>query len=462
MDNSLHALSPYDGRYAKLGEELAPWFSEAGLIQARVIIEIQYLMALSRIHVIRTLTVKEKQLLSQYTHLNDASLEKVKKFEKTTNHDVQAVVVFLREEFSKTSLADSAEYIHFGLTSEDVNNLSWRLNLVSARDSKLIPIIDGLTHQLAILAEKYKALSMLARTHGQPAIPTTFGKELINVVIRLYQQRKKLVSHKFFGKSNGAVGNYTALSYSYPSIDWISFSDTFIKSLGLEATHFTTQVNPNDDIIEYLQIVERMNIILHSFASDMWRYISDDLIIQKPTGVGSSTMPQKINPIHFEHSEGVTEIANGLIGVLVTRLGESRLQRDLSDTPLFRFLGEIHATTIDALQRITYLLSRIYPNEVVMHTQLWHNWVILAEPLQLILRKAGVKDGYAVVKKYTQGKKFDETSWKKLLDNIVHEYDISDKNISVQLQQLSPDTYLGKAANLVDLGLKELQKKDGH
>lgn len=461
MSGRLHALSPYDGRYEELGAELVPWFSEAGLIQARVIIETRYLLALSKEKIIRVFSVKEKELLKQYGHLDDSSFKKIKDIEKSTNHDVQAVVVFLRQEFSKSSLADTSEFIHFGLTSEDINNLAWRLGLVGARNTKLIPSINELIKQFSILAEKYKTLPMLARTHGQPAIPTTFGKELINVGMRLCDQRRKFEAFEFQGKMNGAIGNFSALSQTYPDTDWLSFSDKFIKELGFIPHHFTTQVNPNDDIVEYLQIIERINTILHGFAADMWRYISDDLVVQKTEGVGSSTMPQKINPIHFEHSEGVTEISNGLINVLVTRLAESRLQRDLSDTPLFRFLGEIHVTTLDAIRRISHSLTQIHPNVDGMHSMLWNNWVILAEPVQLILRKASVKNAYTIVKKYTQGKKFTHESWKATIELITRDCHLRDKTVLRQLNQLSPETYLGETVRLVELGLKEL-REDRH
>ncbi|EKD87383.1 MAG: hypothetical protein ACD_36C00109G0002 [uncultured bacterium] len=310
---------------------------------------------------------------------------------------------------------------------------------MKARESVLIPSLEKLVGVFGELAKKYKSLVMLGRTHGQPAVPTTFGKEMINVAIRLHGQKNKLIHFQFQGKLNGAVGNFH-------SIDRI-VSDTFITTLGFLPHHFTTQVNPNDDVIEYLQIIERINNILHGFSQDMWRYISDEWVLQKPLGVGSSTMPQKINPIDFEHSEGATEIANGLIGVLVERLGESRLQRDLSDTPLFRFLGEIHAATIDALGRTTSGLGRIEPNKKVMQEMLEKNWAILAEPLQLLLKKSHKKDAYEKVKKLTQGKTFTRKSWEEMVYSIVGKH-----------EPLTPSTYIGLSRELTEEGLRLIQK----
>lgn len=434
MDDGLHAISPYDGRYKKLGQELAPWFSEAALIKTRVHIEISYLTFLSRKKIVSPFSLKKF----------NPDIVRIKEIEKITHHDVQAVVVYLQEVLEKTNLADVARFVHFGLTSEDINNLSWRIALTNARSTVLVPSLNELIAALGIVAKKYKALPMLARTHGQPAVPTTFGKEIINYAVRLHEQQKKFTAFQFQGKLNGAVGNFNALHFTYPRTDWIKLSDEFLRSFGFIPNHFTTQVHPNDDVIEYLQIIERINTIVHGFCQDMWRYISDDLVLQKSTGVGSSTMPQKVNPIDFEHSEGVTEIANGLINVLVTRLGESRLQRDLSDTPLFRYLGEIHAATIDVQKRVTHALERIKPNEKAMKDVLNKNWAILAEPMQLLLKKQKNKNAFEKVKKQTQGKQFTQERWEKIFGG--HE-------------QLTPETYIGKAVELTEEGLHRIQNE---
>ena len=435
MDEGLFALSPYDGRYRSIGQELAPWFSEAGIIKTRIALELSYLTLLSRKKIIRPFTRIETSFIKKF----NPGASQIKEIEKRTHHDVQAAVVYLQTILSKSSLADISDFVHFGLTSEDINNITWRTSLMKARESVLIPSLEKLVGVFGELAKKYKSLVMLGRTHGQPAVPTTFGKEMINVAIRLHGQKNKLIHFQFQGKLNGAVGNFH-------SIDRI-VSDTFITTLGFLPHHFTTQVNPNDDVIEYLQIIERINNILHGFSQDMWRYISDEWVLQKPLGVGSSTMPQKINPIDFEHSEGATEIANGLIGVLVERLGESRLQRDLSDTPLFRFLGEIHAATIDALGRTTSGLGRIEPNKKVMQEMLEKNWAILAEPLQLLLKKSHKKDAYEKVKKLTQGKTFTRKSWEEMVHSILGKH-----------EPLTPNTYIGKARELTEEGLRLLQK----
>lgn len=430
MSDALQAISPYDGRYREIGEQLAPWFSEAALIKTRVRIEISYLTFLSRKKIIPPFSLKKF----------DPDVVRIKEIEKKTRHDVHAVVVYLQEELKKIGFSDVARFVHFGLTSEDINNLAWRIGLTRARDVIVVPTLGELIEMLGMLAKKYKALAMLGRTHGQPAVPTTFGKEIINYAVRLHKQKNKLTAFQFQGKLNGAVGNFNALDFMYPRVDWVKVSDEFIQSFGFLPNHFTTQVHPNDDVVEYLQIIERISTIVHAFCQDMWRYISDDLIVQKPIGVGSSTMPHKVNPIDFEHSEGVTEIANGLINVLVTRLGESRLQRDLSDTPLLRYVGEIHAATIDALKRVTTALTHIKPHEKTMHEMLNKNWAILSEAVQLTLRKTG--GTYDAVRKQTQGKMFTPGMWEKTFG---------------KKRELTPETYIGKAVELTEEGLRAIR-----
>lgn len=456
----IDALSPFDGRYRDVGRELAPYFSEGGLIRARFHIESRYLLALSQEGIVRPFTSGEIRLLESFDTPLHASLERVKQIETKTHHDVQAAVVFLKEALAGTSLADIREFVHFGLTSEDVNNLAWRVSLLLARNEVLLPSLGELTQQFTDVADAYKALPMLGRTHGQPAIPTTFGKEVVNFAVRLQKEKKDMAGFTFRGKLNGAIGNFNALSFAYPRVDWPAFSDNFIRRLGFEPNHFTTQVNPNDDVAEYLQMLERTNAIIHGFDKDMWRYISDEWVLHKPRGVGSSTMPQKINPIDFEHSEGMTEIANGMIGVLTARLVESRLQRDLSDTSLFRFLGDIHAASVDAWRKAGIGLDRSMPNVDAMHDALRKNWAILSEPVQLLLRQAGVAGGYEAIRTDTQGKQFSEAEWKSMIDALIDTHALGEP-VRTLLRALTPDTYIGQAVRLTEEGVR-LIREEGH
>lgn len=454
----IDALSPFDGRYAGTGAELSPFFSEGGLMAARVRVETGYLESLSDAGYIRPLAGEEREFLYRLgTQLDDTEKQKIKSIESKTHHDVHAAVVFLQETLGATSLADVTEFIHFGLTSEDVNNLAWRMNLLAAGHNVMEPALSGLIDRCARIAETYKATPMLARTHGQPAIPTTFGKEIINVAVRLHLERQSLQAPGLRGKLNGAVGNYSAMTLLYPGADWISFSDLFIRKLGLEPNHFTTQVNPNDDIAQYLQTIARINSVIHGFDRDMWRYISDDLVVQKIEGVGSSTMSQKINPIQFEHSEGMIEMANGMIGILASQLVESRLQRDLSDSPLFRFLGEIHATTLDAWRNTVHGLDRSRPDEVAMREMLERNWAILSEPVQLLLRQHGIAGGYELLRSLTQGKQFTRKQWMAMTEELIETLPITDSTLQGQLRAITPQTYIGQAVTLTDMGIREIR-----
>lgn len=282
QDTGLTAVGPFDGRYAEIGREIAPWFSEFGLMRARLTVETQYLKALSRIGIIRPAYEDETNILDELSgNLDTAAGSRIKEIESKTHHDIQALVIYLKERLGQSSLSYITEYVHFGLTSDDVNNLAWRLGLKEVKSEVILPTGSILVRQLAYTAEKYKGLPLLARTHGQPAVPTTFGKEMVNFAVRLSRQYKRLRDVNFRGKLNGAVGNFNSLALTYPQIDWIQFSQDFIKSLGLEADVFTTQVNPNDDIAEYLQRIANINTILHSLDRDMWIYISNDLLVEK-------------------------------------------------------------------------------------------------------------------------------------------------------------------------------------
>lgn len=451
------ALSPEDGRDAAVGTELRPWISEFGLNRARLFVASQYLTALSHSGVIRPLSDQDIAFLEDLSlNFSLKDEDRVKVIEEKTHHDVTAVIRFLDEKLSDSPLTDVREFIHYGLTSDDINNLAWRIALREIRNRVLEPALIYQLTDLTDIAQKHKEIPMLGRSHGQPAVPTTFGKEMINFAVWLSEEFEKLHEFQFRGKLNGAVGTFEALSKSYPEVDWPDFSEKFIAGLGLVPELFSTQVNSNLDVVEYLQIIQRLNSIIHKLDGDLWRYISDDWVVQKAEGDPSSTMPHKINPIDFEHSEGQTEKANGMIDVLVRQLSDTRLQRDLSDTPLFRDLPLIMFRTLDAWKRASRGLSKISANPNKMQAELNKNWAILASPLQLLLRKAGVPltKAYDWVKVETQGKLFKDYQWRELIEMAILEFEIDGSDEATVIRELSPDTYLGLAPELTDIGIK--------
>ena len=451
----LTAISPIDGRYGNRTQELRPFVSEFALIKTRMGVEAKYLIALSDVGVVRKLTdVERKRLLSFGETLRLPEAEKIKLIEEETRHDVKAMERAFRTMLSGTSLEDVTEMVHFGLTSEDVNNLSYRLMLKRATENVSIPTLDELTDELVARGQQYRE-SMLGRTHGQGAVPTIIGKEFINFAARVNKETRKLEKQKLTGKLTGAVGNLNALRAAYPNVDWIIFSEKFVKSFGLEPNLTTTQINPYEDIIEYLQNHQRINGIIMDFDQDMWRYISDDWIIQevKKGEVGSSTMPQKVNPIDFENSEGNVQVANSLILGLSTKLPVSRLQRDLSDSTSIRNLGSVLAYGLIGYKSTLAGLSRIRPNLKEINARLNEDWSILAEGAQTILRRAGVKDPYSLMADLTRGGHINgQKEWTKLVDGL----DIGE-NERNELKRLTPETYIGYAPELTDRAIEEIK-----
>ncbi len=454
--NELTAISPIDGRYRNRTEELAPHASEFALIKTRMEVEAKYLVALSEAKSLRSLSQEEKQRLNSFGQslsLEDA--EKVKKIEEETRHDVKAMERAFRIMLFGTSLEDVTEMVHFGLTSEDINNISYRLMLKRATENISIPILDKLSDELVIRAKQHKATPMLARTHGQAAVPTTLGKEIVNFAARINEQTQALKQRKLKGKLNGAVGNFNALKAACPEIDWITFSEDFIESLDLKPNLTTTQINPYEDIIEYLQNYQRINGVLVDFDQDMWRYISDDWFVQdvKKGEVGSSTMPQKVNPIDFENSEGNLQIANSLIQGLSLKLHSSRLQRDLSDSTTIRNLGIILAYGLVGYKSTLNGLSRVRPNLPEIEKRLNQDWSILAEGAQTILRKEGYKDPYSLIAALTRGGHINgQEEWRKLVDGL----DINDKE-KTTLKKLTPQNYIGDAVELTERAIEEIK-----
>lgn len=453
--NELTAISPLDGRYWDKVSELSPFASEMGLIRTRVEVEAKYLVALSEVGLVRPLRAAEKKrLIGMGSSMTDEEIARVKEIESTTRHDVKAMERTFREMVAGTSLEDVTEMIHFGLTSEDVNNLSYRLMLDRARKAVIVPTLDRVVDNLAEMADKHKATPMLARTHGQPAVPTTLGKELVVFATRLNKQVRRLEEARLTGKLNGAVGNYNALVLGAPEVDWIKFSKKFIADLGLDPNLETTQINSHEDEIAVFQILQLINGVVLDIDQDIWRYISDDWFTQeiKKGEVGSSTMPQKVNPIDFENSEGNVQIANSVFEGMGRKLVVSRLQRDLSDSTTVRNIGMGLAYSLLGYKSLLAGLGRIHPNQAAINEALNANWNILGEGVQTVLRRAGVKDPYSMVASLSKGQKIGEDEWQSWVEGL----DIP-LQAKQQLKDLTPEKYIGKAIELVKLGLIEIK-----
>lgn len=445
--SSLLAISPIDGRYKETTAQLQEFFSEYALFKYRLFIELEYLLFLSEIKVVRRLSLSEKKTIKKIQ--NGFSLEdavRVKDIERQVRHDVKAVEYFLREKFP-SSLADLLPWIHFGLTSADINDNAYRMMIIGGLKKVIIPEIKSLTGFLEDISKKFKALPMLGRTHGQPAVPTTFGKEVAVFSERIKRETKTLANLNLFGKFGGAVGNWNALLIAYPGKDWLKLSERFLKKLGLKQSRLTTQSAPPEDIISVFQTLYRLNSALIDFDQDIWRYISDDWIKQKgkEKDVGSSTMPQKVNPIEFENSEGNLTMANGIFESLAKKLPISRLQRDLSDSTVMRNIGLALSYCLIAYKSCGKGIESISPNSKQIFTDLEKDWSILTEALQTLLRKEGQSDAYEEVAKKVRGKKLSQKDWKKLVNQTP-----LGKSSKKKLTKLTPKTYLGLAKKLVD------------
>jgi len=447
MKNNLLAINPLDGRYAKKTSELSEFVSEYALIKYRIEIEIKYLIALSEIGIIRNLNKKEKDFLASiYLKFDLNEAEKIKKVEDETRHDIKAVEKYLRDKFTKSSLKNISEMIHFGLTSEDINNIAYRLMLKNAIEKIILPTFSEVLKNLNGKAKQYKNIVILGRTHGQPAVPTTFGKEFSVFSTRLEKEIKLLQKQKLTGKLNGAVGNFSALYFVNPNINWLKFSKNFITSFDLEPNLITTQINHFEDIISVFHNIERVNGILLDFDNDVWRYISDGWLKLAVKGkeVGSSTMPQKVNPIDFENSEGNLTLANGLMQTMNNKLYLSRLQRDLSNSTIIRNIGTVLGYSLLGYKSVLTGISRVDVNLEQIDKDLNEDWSILSEGLQTYLRKEGLNDSYYLVMKLTKGKKFNKDSWQKLINELP-----VDRKHKEKLLTLTPKTYIGLAEKLI-------------
>lgn len=451
----LTAISILDGRNRQDVVELAPYVSEYNLIRTRIEVEAAYLMALSDIGVVRPLTPRERKKFTSFgAKLSLADARRIKKIEDETQHDVTAMTRAFRTMLAGTSLENLVEKVHIGLTSEDVNNLAYRLILKRATHDVLIPTLNRVIDNLADQAEEYKDMPMLARTHGQAAVPTTVGKELVVFASRLNKEVRGLEKRPLTGKLTGVVGNLNALQAAYPHVDWISFSENFVRSFGFEPNLATTQINPYEDMIEFFQNYQRINGILTDFDQDMWRYISDGWFVQqvKAGEHGSSTMPQKVNPIRFENSEGNLGKANALFEYFVRKLPVSRLQRDLSDSTVIRDMGVPLGYSLLAYKNTLRGLSIVRPNKEYMAQVLNADWAILSEGAQIIMRGFGVDDPYSLMAGLTRGRHIGEEEWKELVEQLP----VAD-DVKGELLKLTPFTYLGLAVELTKRAIKEIK-----
>jgi len=445
--SSLTAVSPVDGRYSSKSADLRPIFSEYGLIRHRVLVEIRWLQALANhpgIAEVPNLSEESTQLLDRLIDDFDiGDAERVKEIERTTNHDVKAVEYLLKEKISgQPELEKISEFFHFACTSEDINNLSHALMLQQGRNSVLLPQMDALIEAIAKLAREHADQPMLCRTHGQPASPSTLGKEMANVVYRLQRQREQTANVELLGKINGAVGNYNAHMSAYPELDWPLFAQDFVTSLGLTWNPYTIQIEPHDYMAELFDAVARFNNIVIDFCRDVWGYISLGYFKQKTIAgeIGSSTMPHKVNPIDFENSEGNMGIANALFGHLAQKLPLSRWQRDLTDSTVLRNMGVGIAYTEIALQSVLRGISKLQVNEAKLAYDLNENWEVLAEPIQTVMRRYGIEKPYEKLKELTRGQRITPEDMHRFIDGL----DIPEE-AKRRLNKLTPATYIGNA-----------------
>jgi adenylosuccinate lyase len=445
----LTAISPIDGRYADKTQALRSIFSEYGLIRYRVQVEIRWFEALTQhpaIHEAPPLSPQAKTRLNAIIdNFSLADAQRIKKIENTTNHDVKAIEYFLKEKITDNpELTAIAEFIHFACTSEDINNLAYGLMLQEARSAVLLPSLDKLIEALRQLAHCYADQPMLSRTHGQPASPTTLGKEMANVAYRLKRQRQQLVDLPILGKINGAVGNYNAHLVTYPKLDWEGLAKTFVEQgLGLSWNPFTTQIEPHDALAELLDVVARCNTVLIDLCRDIWGYIALGYFTQSVQGqeVGSSTMPHKVNPIDFENAEGNLGLANAVLSHLAGKLPLSRWQRDLTDSTVLRALGVGFAHGLIAYQACLKGIGKLEVNVQRLLDDLDANWEVLAEPIQTLMRRYGIAQPYEKLKAMTRGQSVNQS----VLMAFAEQLDLPE-DAKQRLLSLTPADYIGNAA----------------
>lgn len=444
----LSAISPIDGRYGNQTAALQPLFSEYGLIRHRLLVEVRWLETLAahpQIPELPPLSDAAKAYLADIVErFDEAAAARVKEIERTTNHDVKAVEYYLKERLAgHEELAPLIEFTHFACTSEDINNLSYALMLQRGRDEVLLPLLDDIIAQLRGLAHQYADAPMLSRTHGQPASPTTMGKEIANVVYRLQRQRRQLAAVEILGKINGAVGNYNAHLSAYPDVDWPSLARQLVEGLGLAWNPYTTQIEPHDYIAELFHTLERINTVLIDFARDVWGYISLGYFRQRTVAgeVGSSTMPHKVNPIDFENAEGNLGLANAILQHLAEKLPLSRWQRDLTDSTVLRNLGVGLAHCVVAYRSLLKGLGKLDLDTERLREDLDANWEVLAEAIQTVMRRYGIPEPYEKLKELTRGRRVDQTTLREFIAGLE-----LPEQVKNELMALAPWTYTGNAA----------------
>ncbi|NLJ20025.1 MAG: adenylosuccinate lyase [Bacteroidales bacterium] len=441
----LTAISPVDGRYRSKTEKYAEYFSEFALIRFRVQVEIEYFIALCEIPLKELQSVPTDcfdKLRAIYIHFQDSDAEKIKEIEQTTNHDVKAVEYFLKQQFDLLGLSDYKEFIHFGLTSQDINNTAVPVSIKRAMDEVYYPEMENLLQKLRELAEEWKNIAMLARTHGQPASPTRLGKEIMVFVYRLEKQLSLLRAVPISGKFGGATGNFNAHSVAYPSVEWKIFADKFLsQKLGIQREEWTTQISNYDYLAALMDSLKRIDTILIDFCRDVWTYVSMEYFKQKikPGEVGSSAMPHKVNPIDFENAEGNLGLANALLDFLSAKLPISRLQRDLTDSTVIRNIGVPFSHIRIATQSLMKGLNKLVLNEPAIRRDLDNNWAVVAEAIQTILRREGYPAPYEALKALTRT---NEAITEQTIHNFIDSLQVSDE-VKNELRKISPFTYTG-------------------
>ncbi|WP_395479859.1 adenylosuccinate lyase [Candidatus Curculioniphilus buchneri] len=448
----LTAISPIDGRYGEILNPLRTIFSEYALLKFRVQIEVYWLKKLSSCDAIRELppfddkTTKYLDNIVKNFSMQDA--ERIKNIECVINHDVKAVEYFLKEKIIDfPTLKTVSEFVHFACTSEDINNLAYALMLSTARQVILLPEWRKIIKCIKMLAKRYRDIPLLSRTHGQPATPSTLGKEMANVAYRMIRQFNQLKKVEILGKINGAVGNYNAHMVAYPEVNWHSFSEEFVSNLGILWNPFTTQIEPHDYIAEIFDCIMRFNTIVIDFNHDVWGYIALNYFKQHTVSreVGSSTMPHKVNPIDFENAEGNLGLANAIMKHLSAKLPISRWQRDLTDSTVLRNLGIGIGYSLIAYRSTLKGISKLEVNQEHMLKELNHNWEILSEPIQTVMRRYGIEKPYETLKSLTHGKCLNAETMKMIIDSLP-----LPEEAKVRLKMLTPSKYIGRASIMVD------------
>lgn len=450
--SSLTAVSPVDGRYGDKVSALRAIFSEFGLLKFRVQVEVRWLQKLAACAEIKEVPAFDADanvFLDQLVaNFDEKDAQRIKDIEKTTNHDVKAVEYFLKEKVATIpALHAVSEFIHFACTSEDINNLSHALMLQTARQDVVAPYWLKIIDSIKGLAHQFRDIPLLSRTHGQPATPSTIGKEFANVAYRMDRQYKQLQQVDILGKINGAVGNYNAHIVAYPEVDWHKFSEEFVTSLGITWNPYTTQIEPHDYIAELFDCVARFNTILIDFDRDIWGYVALNHFKQRTIAgeIGSSTMPHKVNPIDFENSEGNLGLSNAVLQHLASKLPVSRWQRDLTDSTVLRNLGVGLGYALIAYQATMKGVSKLEVNEANLAFELDHNWEVLAEPIQTVMRRYGIEKPYEKLKELTRGKRVDAAGMQAFIDSLP-----LPEEEKVRLKAMTPGNYIGRAAKMVD------------